>query len=260
MVSRSRNKKRSKAQPVQTELPFERLSSALPRKQRGGARPGAGRKPAPGRRLVRHRSRGAHRAAHPVHVVLRSCFRPLRSPFVFPTLRRALAKASRARPGFRVVQFSVQADHLHLIVEADTAQGLSRGMQGLAIRVARAVNRLVFRTGKVWADRFFSRSLSSPRAVKHALAYVLNNFRKHGGAGRARIDPYSSAPYFTGFRELHGRAPCELRAHAALPLVPRGVAPPSGSADIPVLPPFTWLANKGWQRSGSISLFAGPAE
>ena len=209
---------------------------------------------------MRHRPREAHRAAHPLHVVLRSRFRPLRSQFVFPTLRRALALASRARPEFRVVQFSVQSDHLHLIVEAETKQALSRGMQGLAIRVARAVNRLVCRTGKVWADRFFSRSLPSPRAVKHALAYVLNNFRKHGVARGSRIDPYSSAPYFAGFSELRGRAPCELRAHAAMPLVPRGVAPPRSPSELPILPPLTWLVEKGWQRAGSISLHTRPAE
>jgi hypothetical protein len=90
--------------------------------------------------------------------------------------------------------------------------------------------------------------------VKHALAYVLNNFRKHRVARASRIDPYSSAPYFAGFRELRGRAPCELRPHAALPLVPRGVAPPSDPSEIPILAARTWLANKGWQRSGSISL------
>lgn len=251
---------KNRPKPFQAELPFARQSSLASPKGRGGSRPGAGRKVAPGRRSVRHRIREAHRAAHPLHVVLRSRFRPLRSQFVFPTLRRALAKASRARSAFRVIQFSVQADHLHLIVEADSKQALSCGMQGLAIRVARAVNRLVSRTGKVWADRFFSRSLSSPRAVKHALAYVLNNFRKHAVSGGSRIDPYSSAPYFAGFHELRGRAPCQLRAHASLPLVPRGVAPPRDPDGVPILPARTWLAAKGWQRSGVISLYARAAE
>jgi putative transposase len=187
-----------------------------------------------------------------VHVVLRARFKSLRTQFVFPTVRQALADAARARPDFRVLQFSVQGDHVHLIVEASDKTALSRGMQGLAIRVARQVNRLVLRTGKVWVSRYFSRDLTSPRAVRHALSYVLNNFRKHRASGAARIDPYSSAPYFDGFRELGGHAPLALPRSAALPLTPRGVSPPSKQRDIPVVRARTWLAASGWRRAGLI--------
>jgi REP element-mobilizing transposase RayT len=197
--------------------------------------------------------REAHSSLHPVHVVLRSKFKPLRSQFVFPTIRRALAKATRARKDFRITQFSVQGDHVHLIVEAGSTTALSRGMQGLAIRIARAVNSLVNRSGKVWADRFFSRALKSPRVVRNALAYVLNNFRKHRASGAAQIDPYSSAPYFSGFRELAGASPCESRANLNLPLVPRGVAPPEESEGAPIVGARTWLGTGGWRRGGTIS-------
>jgi putative transposase len=241
MAKRLRKPRRS----VQLALPLPGLPKA------GAKR--AGRKPGVGRRSVRHRAREALSASHPVHVVLRSRFRPLRSQFVFPTLRRALAKATRARADFRVIQFSVQGDHLHLLVEAKDKSVLSRGMQGLAIRVARAVNKLVLRRGKVWADRFFSRALTSPRAVKNALGYVLNNFQKHRATGASRIDPYSSAPYFDGFRELRGRAPCELEARRDLPLHPRGVPPPQDAAEVPVVRARTWLGRGGWRRAGSVS-------
>jgi hypothetical protein len=126
-------------------------------------------------------------------------------------------------------------------------------MQGLAIRVARQVNRLVSRRGKLWAGRFFARDLASPRAVKNALAYVLNNFRKHASRGAARIDPYSSAPYFDGFRELRGRPPCELEEQSALPLTPRGVPPPKKQSDVPIVGARTWLAARGWRRAGLIA-------
>jgi putative transposase len=253
MARKSDKRRRSAPTPVQLSLKL-----APEGKRRGGARPGAGRKPNPGRRLVRHRVREAHKHAHPVHVVLRSKFRPLRSQFVFPTLRRALAEATRARPDFRVVQFSVQSDHLHLIVEASDREALSRGMQGLAIRIARRVNRLVSRSGKVWADRFFSRALTSPRSVRNAIGYVLNNFRKHRAVagGIARLDPYSSAPFFDGFRELRGIAPCDLRARKELPLTPRGVSPPD-SCEVPVFSPRTWLARVGWRRAGLMSMSGG---
>lgn len=164
----------------------------------GGRRAGAGRKGRNLRRNVSHSRREGHARAHPVHVVLRSRVRSLRSQFLFPTVRRALADATRSRSDFRVIQFSVQADHLHLVVEADGDRALSRGMQGLAIRVAKAVNRLVSRRGSVWSDRFFARDLGSPRAVKHAIRYVLNNYAKHGERIQGRRDPCSSAAFTSG--------------------------------------------------------------
>ncbi len=242
---------KKRRRPVQLDVPVAR---PLKKKGRGGFREGAGRKPGKGRRLVRHRVREAHSSLHPVHVVLRSKFKPLRSQFVFPTVRQALAEATRARKDFRITQFSVQGDHVHLIVEAGSHSALTRGMQGLAIRVARAVNGLMNRTGKLWADRFFSRELKSPRVVRNALAYVLNNFRKHRAAGAALIDPYSSAPYFNGFREFAGLAPCELPTSRRLPLVPQGVAPPKESQEVPIVPAKTWLAENGWRRGGAIGI------
>ena len=236
--------------PVQLDLP---LARPLKPPGRGGSREGAGRKPGTGRRLVRHRAREAHSSVHPLHVVMRSKFKPLRSQFVFPAIRKALAQATRARKDFRITQFSVQGDHVHLIVEAGSKSALSRGMQGLAIRIVRAVNRLVNRSGKLWADRFFSRELKSPRVVRNALAYVLNNFRKHRAQGAARIDPYSSAPYFNGFRELGGTAPSALPPSRNLPLVPRGVAPPANSDELPVVRASTWLGGVGWRRGGVVS-------
>lgn len=228
--------------------------------RRGGVRENAGRPAGAGRRNVRHRVRALHAAAHPLHVVVRSVFRRLRAQFVFPTVRAALAKATRRWIDFRVVHFSVQYDHLHLIVEAKTKVALSRGMQGLEIRIAKQINALVSRKGKLWADRFYSPALTSPRTVHRAIGYVLGNFCKHAGSRRYRmpyrIDPYSSAPYFTGFAELRGTAPCELAPERDLPLTPRGVPPPQCDEDIPLLAATTWLAKSGWKRGGEISLAA----
>jgi hypothetical protein len=87
---------------------------------------------------------------------------------------------------------------VHLLVEADTALRLVRGIQGLAIRVARTVNRALARTGRLWGDRYHAHTLTTPREVRNALVYVLNNFRKHIRVARG-IDPYSSAAWFTGW-------------------------------------------------------------
>jgi len=249
-VAQGNRLKAKRRRPVQLALPLP--SSA---KNYKGARRGPKPKV---RGLVRHRTREASSPRHPLHVVMRSKVRSLRTQYVFPTLRKALAAATRARDDFRITQFSVQGDHIHLVVEADSKRALSRGMQGLAIRIARRVNRLVSRTGKLWADRYFSRALTSPRSVRNALAYVLNNFKKHRAAGAAQIDPYSSAPYFAGFRELNGKPPRDLPRSRRLPLTPHGVPPPAFADEIPICEARTWLAGVGWRKAGLVALAEAP--
>jgi putative transposase len=136
---------------------------------------------------VAHRARPPHAERHPLHVTLRARFRGMRTQRVFAALTQALRRsAQRAPERFRVVQFSIQADHVHLLVEATGKAALSRGVQGLCISMARRVNRVLGRRGRFWADRFHARSLESPRSVRNALVYILANFRKHARAPLCR--------------------------------------------------------------------------
>ncbi len=177
----------------------------------GGARKGAGRKPGPGRRPTPHRARSPHRSYHPVHLTLRA--RPglpsLRRPAVFRVVRACVAKASNAR--FRIVQFSVQRDHLHLLVEASEAQALSSGARGLAIRTARQLNRHFGREGRVWGDRYHTRAMKTPSEVRHALVYVLMNIKKHNPVACDGVDPCSSALWFDGFLPAAGQPSAATR-------------------------------------------------
>ena len=115
---------------------------------------------------------------------------------------RAAFIGGRERRGFRLVHFTVMTNHLHLVVEADSARDLSRGMQGLLVRIARGLNRALNRTGRVFADRFHSRRIGSTLDVKNTIAYVLGNARRHGIAFGGRLDPYSSAAWFGGWRDV----------------------------------------------------------
>jgi len=231
--------------------------------KRGGARPGAGRKPAVGRRPTPHRARPPHAASHPVHVTLRSALRSLRDPCLFPAVRGAISAvnrerragpihARRLRQDFRVVHFSVQGDHIHLIVEARDARALSNALRGLSVSIARRVNALLRRSGRMFADRWYGRALATPRAVRHAIVYVLANHKKHRSS-RAAFDPCSSAPYFDGFRELRGRIPIELEPRC----VPRALAPPDGEGR-PAILARTWLLSVGWRKAGAISVADAP--
>jgi putative transposase len=196
-------------------------------RQHGGRRAGAGRKAAGSRPDVPHRPRAPHARHAPVHVTLRTTSLPasLRMPLVFTVVRAALGRASR--DAFRVIAFSVQRNHLHLVVEAETGTALSRGVQGLAIRIARAVNRVLGRRGHVWGERFHARDLKTPREVRNALVYVLQNHRKHGHGG-TRFDRCSSARWFEGWK---------VRVQTAW-------------SSSPVMTARTWLGRWGWRRHG----------
>jgi REP element-mobilizing transposase RayT len=205
------------------------LGLALPR---GRGRP---RKPEGQRRG--HRPRPLLASRYPVHVTLKAvagaphlrrgvCWRAIRGAFV----------AGKAKAGFRLVHFTVQGNHLHLICEASDRVRLARGMQGLAIRIARRLNRRVERKGKLFAERYHARILRTPTEVRHALVYVLNNSRRHDPTiPQNWIDPLSSAPWFTGWR-WQFREPWARRED--LP---------------PVVPAGTWLLQKGWRYQGLIA-------
>jgi REP-associated tyrosine transposase len=149
-------------------------------------------------------------------------------------------RAVRGRFGLRVVQFVVLADHLHLLIEADGAAGLSRGMRVLCTRLAIHLNRELGRKGKLFGDRYHARALGSPLEVRHGLVYVLNNYRRHcASAGRvlaARwVDPCSSGPSFDGWRA----PPIDL---------------PRREIDLGTSRPRTWLLRSGWRRHGLLEL------
>jgi putative transposase len=208
----------------------------LPLRTWGGRRSGAGREPSGLLARVSHARRAVHEACHPVHVTLRAIpgLPSLRTRDLFPHLCRCIAAMARAE--FRVVQFSVQSNHVHLLVEASDGRSLRRGVQGLTIRLARAINRRLGRAGRVWSDRYHSRELRTPREVRNGLVYVLLNGRKHGVCGPG-IDPLSSGPWFSGWRE--------------------GALPPPGPS--PIAQPRTWLLRIGWRRSASISIVDAPS-
>jgi REP element-mobilizing transposase RayT len=181
----------------------------------GGKRRGAGRKPKGERAGVSHAKRARLPARFPVLVTLRvrDGLRTLRARDAHALIRAAIAAASGER--FRVVEYSVQANHLHALVEAHDERALSGGVNGLAVRIARAINRLWRRSGQLFADRFHARILETPRAVRTALVYVLQNARKHGAWRANAPDVFSSAPWFDGGRAGSKRVPIRDRGRSS---------------------------------------------
>ena len=208
----------------------------------GGPRKGAGR-PAALRPIVHHVKRPAIPPEGPAHVTLRvqRGVPSLRSKRFVGEFRRSLRQVVE-RDDFRVVLYSIQRDHVHIIVEAAEKDALGRGMKAVASRLARAVNRVFGRSGAVMDGRYHLRVLGSPREVRNAIAYVLLNARKHwrerwGQAPPVRIDAASSGRWFGGW----------------LSEAPRG---DESLAICEVSPARSWLLRTGWKRWGLID----PAE
>ena len=154
----------------------------------------------------------------------------LRSQRCFARIAAAILVAN-ARGTIRIVHYSVQGNHLHLLVEANDRRAMSNGMRALLISMARRLNDLMDKSGTLFVDRFHERPLISPNAVRTALRYVLTNAHKHHG--HELVDPYSSGPWFAGWPEGTKR--------------PRWT-PCTGP---PTTPPESWLLRSGWQRAGS---------
>ena len=195
----------------------------------GGSRPGAGRKPKGPRTTVKHRPRDAFARRAPLHVTIRivanTC--DLRKYPAFGAAETALAGGAD-RFGVQVVQFSVQGEHLHLMVEAPDAAALPRAVKGLSVRLARRVNRTLQRSGRLIADRFHSRRLRTPTEVARVKDYIRNNRRQHLQARGIEVD-------------RHFVDPCSSDAPGAIPLPP----------------PRTWLVKHGWKKAIPPSLDAG---
>jgi putative transposase len=155
----------------------------------GGKRRGAGRKPNGKKAGVSHLRRAVLPPRFPVHATWRVDAWNLRTRRCFGPVRSAMF-AGATRFGFRLVHYAVMGNHVHLIVEAPDRKALGRAMKGLGVRIARALNRVMGRTGRVIGERYHARMLKTPTEVKRARHYLLTNARKHYGVVGA--DPYAS--------------------------------------------------------------------
>ena len=156
-------------------------------------------------RRVPHSKRPLHVGPFHVTLRLRDGLPRLRNKRTQRVLEQAFRESCARFSGFRLLHFSVLSNHMHLFVEACGKDDLSQGMQGMAIRIAKRLNKLWGRKGSVFADRFYARALKTMNQVRRALVYVLQNARRHGIPLPAGIpDPYSSGPWFTEWVEHRG--------------------------------------------------------
>jgi REP element-mobilizing transposase RayT len=223
---------------VQPQLTFGTAITQKRRRRRGRGRP-------PGRKTISHDKRADFAARFPQHVTIRACADApfLARTWLMKTIRRAIAESHKRT--FRIIEFNVLGNHLHLISEADGAMALARGVQGFEVRLARRLNKALKRSGKLFAARYHTRSLTTPTDVRNTLRYVLCN-RKHHAAEKKFdkfwIDPFSSAPWFSGWAQPI-RSQRDLAADA------------NPTADATV-----WLLTTGWKiRHGPLRFDERPS-
>jgi REP element-mobilizing transposase RayT len=213
----------------------QRRLDLRPRNRDGSVAKKPGRPRKLGKHDPDHVTRPEVVSRHPVHVVLRvvGAVGNLRTHHAYRAIRGAIGKCA-ARTDYRVVHASLQSNHLHLLVEADSKLALSRGMQGFAISAAKRLNReLRRRTGDVFAFRYHATAITTPTQARNAISYILNNWRRHRNDARSpyRIDPFSSADRFRGWETPHGNTHTE---------------------PLPVVRAASWLLTDGWTRAGPI--------
>jgi REP element-mobilizing transposase RayT len=157
----------------------------------------------------------------PLHVTLRMTDRTwnLRAERSFRVIERALLAVSQSAT-CRIVHFSVQGNHMHMLVEADDRRALSSCMRSLGIRLGRGLNAMMRDHGRVVAHRYHARALRTPTEVYRALGYVRHNAavharRRNQPSSRAWVDRFSS--------------------DAPISFVPAAAT--------------SWLLDRGWQRA-----------
>ena len=218
----------------------------------GGKRAGAGRPPKGPRSSEPHKKRESFRENEPLHINIRveQGVGRLRKRHMYQALREATF-AVTTRDDFRIVHMSIQSNHVHFLVEAQHKTALAKGMQAFQISAARQINGAIGRrtgkrrTGRVFSDRYHVRVLRSPKRVRNALAYVLNNWRRHeehlaSWTKGWAMDPFSSAIQFAGWKEMANEIVYRKPPATYLPLV--------------VWLPKTWLLREGWRRHGLIGM------
>ena len=216
----------------------------------GGKRAGAGRPRSP---LAAGAKRPAPHELRPwvgpdtvAHVTLRTvaAVGSLRRLDAYRALNVGLQTVG-SRGAFRVLHFTLQGNHVHLVVEADHKEQLANGIRALCISMAKRLNAKLGRRGAVFADRYHARALRTPTEVRNALKYVLNNWRHHQESRAPwAVDPYSSGANFSGWQELG-------ETWSLYPLRPGFERASTAAAQ-------TWLAREGWMKAGPISAWSVP--
>lgn len=103
-----------------------------------------------------------------VYKIFESIFEKLKST---PVSRTDL----RPRYRFKVHHFILMSDHYHLSVSVDEGTPIDKLMQLINSLAARAINKLLGRSGHVWGERYYARIVDTMTYLKKTISYFYQN-------------------------------------------------------------------------------------
>ena len=204
----------------------------------GGRRKGSGRTKTGN---VRHVKREDVDFRKPLHITkrLKRGLRGLCTKGVLRDLQRAMRMSNKN--GAHVVEFSLQTNHVHLIVEAKDNRALAKGMNALWAVFGKAIRARLPGRGAVFSGRYYMKVIRSARYMRNALEYVLLNDSKHSGQG-PDYSEFNSAMYFAHFGKL-------LNRNWRAPLKWASADPRPDFLEAP----RSWLCREGWRRACAVN-------
>lgn len=152
-------------------------------KTHGGFREGAGRNRKRSRGVA-HETREKVSGRAPLHINFKYKLQ-IRNKDTLRILKRAISNSRRH--GLRVIHFSFQSNHIHLIIEATSNEILTRGMRSLTNTMAKRIGK-----GRIQVERYHLHILKTFREARNAIHYVLFNQQKHDSGACSTVNEYSS--------------------------------------------------------------------
>ena len=140
---------------------------------------------------IRHVKRFRLKKASSLHLTIkvRENKADIQSKRILKALHHAIKRARLK--GLKVVHYTLEYNHVHLLVESVDNKTLHKGMQAFGITIAKAINKIKRSKGAVYKNRYHLRLISSPRQLKNVLHYIFNNGVKHKRTN-SKIDLFNS--------------------------------------------------------------------
>jgi REP element-mobilizing transposase RayT len=140
---------------------------------------------------IRHRERPKLTRLSSLHLTIKikRIKADLKNKSILIVLKRAIYNARKK--GLRVIHFSLEFDHVHLLIEAPDNFILGKGMQSLGVTLVRGINKLGQTSGEVYKHRYHFRKINSTRELKVVMNYIFHNGVKHRTAKKL-VNQYHS--------------------------------------------------------------------
>lgn len=149
---------------------------------------------------IRHTHRPVFKKPASLHLTIKIAKEKsnLKNKEVLSILKRAILNSRKM--GLRVIHFTLEYDHIHLLIEAENNHLLGKGMQSFGVTLSKAINKLKKTSGQVYRHRYHFRKITSARQLKNVMNYIFRNGLKHG----------TSAGIVTGYNSIQAEKKLRL--------------------------------------------------